>query len=93
MTSYATVEPFDLSKVSIDRGLLFSGETGAAEYQRHAITKSGISPRAFPGMSRALEAAIGQGVSIAPEPQMTGALGAAILACRRIPDYSSVPGN
>jgi len=46
-----------------------------------------------PGMSRALEAAIGQGVSIAPEPQLTGALGAAILACRRIPDYSSVPGE
>ncbi len=37
-----------------------------------------------PGMSRAVEAAIGQRVSIAPDPQMTGALGAAILACRRI---------
>lgn len=34
-----------------------------------------------PGMSRALETAIGQSVCTAPDPQMTGALGAAILAC------------
>lgn len=46
-SSYATVNKFDLSKVTIDRGLLFSdGETG--EYKRHLITESGISPRAFP---------------------------------------------
>jgi 2-oxoglutarate ferredoxin oxidoreductase subunit alpha len=54
-SSYATVERFDLSRVTIDRGLLFSGnETEQLEYKRHQITESGISPRAFPGRSKAL---------------------------------------
>jgi 2-oxoglutarate ferredoxin oxidoreductase subunit alpha len=54
-SSYATVDPFDLSQVSIDRGLLFSGdENEALDYRRHRVTKSGISPRAFPGLSKAL---------------------------------------
>ncbi len=49
-SSYGTVEKFDLSKVIIDRGSLFSEEqAGKSEYKRHRITKSGISPRAFPG--------------------------------------------
>jgi 2-oxoglutarate ferredoxin oxidoreductase subunit alpha len=46
-SSYATNDVFDLSKVVIERGLLFSGE-GVADYRRHKITESGISPRAFP---------------------------------------------
>lgn len=54
-SSYTTVERFNLSKVTIDRGLLFSEEkAGASEYKRHEITKSGISPRAFPGQERTL---------------------------------------
>ncbi|MBI4186619.1 MAG: 2-oxoacid:acceptor oxidoreductase subunit alpha [Chloroflexi bacterium] len=54
-TSYATVDPFDISRVTIDRGLLYSPqETPPSEYKRHKITKSGISPRAFPGQSEAL---------------------------------------
>ena len=36
----------------------------------------------IPGMAQALEHAIGQPVQLAPQPQMTGALGAAILAAR-----------
>src|SRR4030065_1933704 len=50
-TSYATVERFDLSKVTIDRGELFTGtgQESGEEYKRHKITPSGISPRAFPG--------------------------------------------
>jgi predicted CoA-substrate-specific enzyme activase len=36
-----------------------------------------------PGMDRALEAALGKAVSIAPDPQTTAALGAAIMAARR----------
>ena len=36
-----------------------------------------------PGMDRALAAALGQPVTVAPDPQMTGALGAAILAARQ----------
>ncbi|MBN2075371.1 MAG: 2-oxoacid:acceptor oxidoreductase subunit alpha [Dehalococcoidales bacterium] len=51
-SSYATVDKFDLSKVIIDRGELYSGDS--VNYRRHAITESGISPRAFPGMSEAL---------------------------------------
>ncbi|MFC1479349.1 acyl-CoA dehydratase activase [Planctomycetota bacterium] len=37
----------------------------------------------IPGMDKALEEVLGQPVSIAPDPQMTGALGAAILASRQ----------
>jgi 2-oxoglutarate ferredoxin oxidoreductase subunit alpha len=49
-SSYATVEKFDLSRVTIDRGLLLSREelAGLGEYKRHRITESGISPRAIP---------------------------------------------
>ena len=54
-SSYATVDLFDLSKVTIDRGLLFSDkEEEPSEYMRHRVTQSGISPRAFPGLSKAL---------------------------------------
>ncbi len=54
-SSYATVNPFDLSQLTIDRGLLFSEkESDPANYKRHRITQSGISPRAFPGLGRAL---------------------------------------
>jgi len=54
-SSYATVDPFDLSQVTIDRGLLFSEkEDDPSKYKRHRITQSGISPRAFPGLNQAL---------------------------------------
>jgi len=55
-TSYQTVKPFDLKKVKIDRGSLYkAGKNDKAEnYKRHRVTKSGISPRAFPGLSEAL---------------------------------------
>lgn len=54
-SSYATVEPFDISKVTIERGLLFTPEDeGQSDYKRHKITRSGISPRAFPGLGEAL---------------------------------------
>ncbi len=39
------------------------------------------------GMEAALQAALGQPVAIAPEPQMTGALGAALLARRQHDSY------
>jgi predicted CoA-substrate-specific enzyme activase len=35
------------------------------------------------GMETALESVLGAGVIVSPDPQMTGALGAAILACDR----------
>jgi 2-oxoglutarate ferredoxin oxidoreductase subunit alpha len=54
-SSYATVDPFDLSQVTIDRGLLFlEKKDNPSEYMRHRVTKSGISPRAFPGLGKAL---------------------------------------
>lgn len=54
-SSYATVDPFDLSQVTIERGLLFSEkDEEPSEYMRHRITPSGISPRAFPGAGKAL---------------------------------------
>jgi len=49
-TSYWTVPKFDVSRVSIDRGLLYSPEAaGDGDYGRHRLTNNGISPRAFPG--------------------------------------------
>ena len=54
-SSHATVGPLDHSSVTIDRGELFSEKEGdPSEYKRHLITPSGISPRAFPGLSQAL---------------------------------------
>jgi 2-oxoglutarate ferredoxin oxidoreductase subunit alpha len=53
-SSYATVGRFDLSKVTIERGPLFSAQKGDEEYKRHRITESGVSPRAFPGQKGAL---------------------------------------
>ncbi len=54
-SSYTTVDMFDLTKVVVDRGLLLSGEEAeSSEYRRYKITQSGISPRAFPGIGKAL---------------------------------------
>lgn len=51
-SSNTAIEKFDLSKVVIDRGEIYRGNN--SEYKRHAITESGISPRAFPGLGQAL---------------------------------------
>jgi 2-oxoglutarate ferredoxin oxidoreductase subunit alpha len=54
-SSHATVDPLDLSQVKINRGMLFSEKKDdPLEYMRHRITKSGISPRAFPGLGKTL---------------------------------------
>ena len=52
-SSYATVEPFDLSQVRIERGALLTDEELATIrfYKRHQITDTGISPRALPMQS------------------------------------------
>jgi 2-oxoglutarate ferredoxin oxidoreductase subunit alpha len=48
-SSYFTAERFDVSKVAIDRGVLFSEDVDkGSEYKRYKITPTGISPRAFP---------------------------------------------
>jgi len=51
-TSYYTVDRFDLNQVKIDRGSLVSSD--AADYKRHLVTDSGVSPRALPGLGKAL---------------------------------------
>ncbi|MBN1368138.1 MAG: hypothetical protein JW967_09470, partial [Dehalococcoidales bacterium] len=54
-TVYSTVSGFDLSKIKIERGELFDAHKGnTEEYLRHKVTDSGVSPRAFPGLSNAL---------------------------------------
>jgi 2-oxoglutarate ferredoxin oxidoreductase subunit alpha len=55
-SSYFTVDRFDLKKVSIDRGrLLTDAEVkDMIDYKRHAVTASGVSPRARPGQGAAL---------------------------------------
>ena len=54
-SSYTIKKP-DLSKVIIDRGDILTDEQAEKEtdYKRYAFTKSGVSPRAFPGQGRAL---------------------------------------
>jgi 2-oxoglutarate ferredoxin oxidoreductase subunit alpha len=52
--SYFTTNKFDLNKVNIDRGLLFTKNNSSGEYKRYVFTESGISPRAFPGNKDAL---------------------------------------
>ena len=57
-SSYSTTDKFDLSEVTIDRGLLLTKEeiVRLGEYKRHQITPSGISPRALPFEENALVA-------------------------------------
>ena len=59
-----------------------------------AMARRNIVPPVFltggvalvPGMDRRLEEALGQPVAVAAEPQMTGAVGAALLACDQAQD-------
>jgi 2-oxoglutarate/2-oxoacid ferredoxin oxidoreductase subunit alpha len=54
-SSYATIDRLELSRVTIDRGMLFSeNKDNHADYMRHKVTRSGISPRALPGLGKAL---------------------------------------
>jgi 2-oxoglutarate/2-oxoacid ferredoxin oxidoreductase subunit alpha len=49
-SSYRTVEPIDMSRLRIDRGLVYVPERPDRDgYLRHALTQDGISPRAVPG--------------------------------------------
>ncbi len=58
-TSYTTLEPFDLSRVVIDRGQLLSEAEAGPDYKKYLLTPSGISPRALPGYQNALVVACG----------------------------------
>ncbi|MFC1846117.1 2-oxoacid:acceptor oxidoreductase subunit alpha [Chloroflexota bacterium] len=52
-SSYNTVDRFDVSRATINRGVLFS-EKETGDYKRYRITESGVSPRAFPLLGKAL---------------------------------------
>ncbi|XUX00931.1 MAG: 2-oxoacid:acceptor oxidoreductase subunit alpha [Dehalogenimonas sp.] len=54
-SSYTMKIP-DLTKVVIDRGEILTDEEAkkATDYKRYTFTKTGISPRAFPGQGKAL---------------------------------------
>ncbi len=54
--SHGLSELFDQSRIGIDRGPLLTGDehNGEEEYKRHKFTESGVSPRAMPGMRRAI---------------------------------------
>ena len=52
--SHKTTEPFDPSKVSIDRGKLLTEWDEDEEYGRYRITEDGVSPRLLPGTMNAL---------------------------------------
>jgi 2-oxoglutarate ferredoxin oxidoreductase subunit alpha len=51
-TSYYTVDRFDLTQVKIERGSIVASD--AVDYKRHLVTDSGVSPRALPGLGKAL---------------------------------------
>jgi len=51
--SHSTVEPFDQSTVTIDRGKLVTEANaipGDGEYLRYKVTQDGVSPRVLPGL-------------------------------------------
>lgn len=55
--TYVSVEPFDQSKITIERGQLLNAEQAAqmmqqkgwTQFKRHEVTDSGVSPRVIPG--------------------------------------------
>jgi 2-oxoglutarate ferredoxin oxidoreductase subunit alpha len=51
-----TVEEFDLARLTIDRGLIVPEPDEVRELLRYEITDSGVSPRAFPVVSKWLVA-------------------------------------
>jgi 2-oxoglutarate ferredoxin oxidoreductase subunit alpha len=49
LESHYTTDPFDHSKVNINRGKIVEEWNEDEEYRRYLITDDGVSPRAFPG--------------------------------------------
>lgn len=47
--SNMTVDPFDFSKIDIDRHIIDEEDIKDGEYKRFKVTESGISPRLIPG--------------------------------------------
>jgi 2-oxoglutarate ferredoxin oxidoreductase subunit alpha len=54
-SSFWTLDRIDVSKLKIDRGLVYQPATPEKDsYRRHALTPDGISPRALPGTPGAI---------------------------------------
>jgi 2-oxoglutarate ferredoxin oxidoreductase subunit alpha len=51
---YQTVDPFDFSKVTIERGKMARTHEGGDRYKRFLLTEDGISPRVLPGTPGAM---------------------------------------
>ncbi len=51
---FETVDDFDFSKITIDRGKLSAEWSGKEKYKRYAYTEDGISPRVRPGVPGAM---------------------------------------
>lgn len=89
---FAETEIIGLMASGIGRAEIAAGVQGAIAARVAAMAGRAVRvPVVFtggvalvPGMAAALEAALGQPVQIAPQPQTTAALGAAILAGRRL---------
>lgn len=54
--NFYTVDKFELSRMSIDRGMLLSQDEllKIDEYKRYTLTESGISPRVVPSMTKGI---------------------------------------
>jgi len=54
--SETSVEPFDMDRVKIERGLFMNGqyESSEKEYARYEVTETGVSPRAVPSTKKAI---------------------------------------
>jgi len=88
---FAETEIIGLLAAGIPRENIVGGVQAAVSARISAMAGRNVTPPVvftggvalIPRMDAALEKALGYHVSIAPDPQMTGALGAAILASRQ----------
>ncbi|HET9849428.1 MAG TPA: 2-oxoacid:acceptor oxidoreductase subunit alpha [Candidatus Dormibacteraeota bacterium] len=49
-SSLFTIDPMDMTRFKVDRGLIHQANGDGDGYRRHALTADGISPRTLPGM-------------------------------------------
>jgi len=53
--SQASIEPFETSRMKIERGNLITGQyQGTGEYMKYELTETGVSPRALPSTKGAI---------------------------------------
>ena len=54
--SFFTVDAFDLTQITIDRGKILNDNdiSSASDYERYALDQTGVSPRILPGLTEAV---------------------------------------